>query len=158
MLEFGGNESARSFWGMVPSDTGLCIVFELFKGCAHALAVRFSHPIISADEGRQRNGLRSGKRSVPSGPMLHRLNGFSVGILVLVRRSLSNKLFARFRVLSLTELSKILRRNCSAKAELCSKLPLPLASDHTALRPIVLLLGREFLLVIGLCLARRQGL
>ncbi len=50
VLEFGGNEFACCLRRMVPADSGLRIVFELFKGGADALAVRFSHPIISADQ------------------------------------------------------------------------------------------------------------
>src|SRR6185437_14127577 len=103
---------------MVPADAGLRIVFELFKGGADTLAVRFSHPIISADKCCQRNRLWSGKCSVPYGSMLHCLDGFSSGILVLVGRSLSNKLFTCLRVLALAELAKILCRNCTGKPEL----------------------------------------
>jgi hypothetical protein len=46
--------------------------------------------------------------------MLHRLDGLAVRILVFVRRSLANKLFACLRVLALTELGKILTRNRTA--------------------------------------------
>src|SRR5438552_6487485 len=99
VFEFGGDEFAGSLRRMVPADTGLRIVFELFKGCADALAVRFSHPIISADKRCQRNRLWGGEGSVPSGPMLHCLDRLSVSILVLVGRSLSDKLFACLRVL-----------------------------------------------------------
>jgi hypothetical protein len=115
MLEFSSDEFARSLWRMVPSDAGLRIVLELFKGCGDALSVRLTHPIIASHESRQRNRLWGGKGSVPSGPMLHCLNGFSFGILVLVGRSLSNKLFACLRVLPLAELSKILSRNSTGK-------------------------------------------
>jgi hypothetical protein len=118
---------------MVPSDTGLCIVFELIKGRADAVAMRFSHAIIPTDKCRQRNGLRSGKRGVPSGSMLHCLDGLSIGILVLVGRSLSNKLFACLRVPALAELSKILCRNRTGKPELCSETALPLARGRTPL-------------------------
>ena len=68
VLEFGGDEFARSLWRMVPADAGLRIVFELFKGCGDALAVRLTHTIIASDKSGQRNGLWSGKGSVPSGP------------------------------------------------------------------------------------------
>jgi hypothetical protein len=65
--------------------------------------------------------------------MIHCLDGLSGGILVLVRRLLSNKLFARFRVLSLAELSKTLSGNRTGNAGPCSETALPLASDHTPL-------------------------
>ena len=116
VLEFGGDEFARSLWRMVPADAGLRIVLELFKGCGDALSVRLTHTIIASHKSRQRNRLWGGKGSVPSGPVLHCLYGLSVGILVLVGRSLSNKLFACLRVLPLAELSKILSGNRTGKA------------------------------------------
>src|SRR6266478_4257764 len=133
VFEFGDNEIACGLGRMVPANAGLGIVLQLFKGCADALAVLQTHPIIASDKSCQRNRLWGGKGSVPSGPMLHCLDGLSVGILVLVGRSLSNKLFARFRVLSLAELSKILSGNRTGKAELCSKPALLLTCNHTPL-------------------------
>ena len=133
VLKFGGDEFARSLWRMVPADAGLRIVLELFKGCGDALSVRLTHTIIASPKSRQRNRLWGGKGSVPSGPVLHCLYRLSVGTLVLVGRSLSNKLFACLRVLALAELSKILCRNRTGKPELCSETPLPLARDHTPL-------------------------
>ena len=118
-----------------------------------ALSVRLTDTIIAADKRRQRDRFGRGKGSIPSGPVLHRLDGLSVGILIFVGRSLSNKLFAGLWVLALAELSKVLGRNRTGKAELRGQTPLPLARDYTSLRPIVLFLRREFLLVIGLRLA-----
>src|SRR5216683_4148608 len=53
MLEFGGDEFARSLLRMVPADASLRIVLELFKGCADAFAVRLTHPIIASDKSCQ---------------------------------------------------------------------------------------------------------
>ena len=158
MLEFGGDEFAGGLRWMVPADARLRVVLELFEGDADALAVRLAHPVIAADQSRQRNRFWRGKGRVPSGAMLHRLDGLAVGVLVFVGRSLANKLFACLRVLALAELRKILGRNRTGKAELCGETALPLARDHAALRPVILLLGREFLLVIGLRLAGGQRL
>ena len=85
--------------------------------------------------------------------MLHRLDGFAVRILVFVGRSLANKLFAGLRMLALAELGEILGGDRSGKTKLRGETALPLAGNHAALRPIVLLLGSEFLLVIALRLA-----
>src|ERR1700739_2565197 len=116
VLKFGGDEFPGSLGRMVPADAGLRIVLELFKGCGDTLPVRLTHTIIASHESRQRNRLWSGKGSVPSGPVLHCLYGLSVGILVLVGRSLSNKLFPCLRVLPLAELFKILSGNCTGNA------------------------------------------
>ena len=62
------------------------------------------------------------------------------------------------RVLALAQLGKIVSRNRTVKSQVCSKTALPLPSNDTALRPIVLLLCSELLLVIALCLAGRQRL
>ena len=53
VFEFGGNEFARCLRRVVSADTGLHIVFQLFKGCADALAVRLTYPIITADQSCQ---------------------------------------------------------------------------------------------------------
>jgi hypothetical protein len=57
VLEFGGNEFARGLGATVSADTGVRIVFELFQGCADAIAVRLTHLIIASDKSCQRNRL-----------------------------------------------------------------------------------------------------
>jgi hypothetical protein len=116
VFKFGGDEFARSLWRMVPADAGLRIVLELFKGCGDALSVRITHAIIASHKSRQRNRFWGGKGSIPPGPVLHCLYGLSVVTLILVGRSLSNKLFACRRVLPLAEPSKILSGNRTGKA------------------------------------------
>src|SRR5580700_7851205 len=61
-------------------------------------------------------------------------------------------------MLALAEFRKILGRDHPGKAELAGQTALPFARDGAALRPIVLLLCSEFLLVVGLRLASRERL
>ena len=61
-------------------------------------------------------------------------------------------------MLALAEPGKVLGGDRSGKAKLACQLALPLAGDDAALRPIVLFLGGEFLLVVVLRLARRKRL
>jgi len=82
--------------------------------------------------------------------MLHRLDCLAIGILVLIRSALANKLLAGDRMLALAEFGKVLGGNGPGEAELRSKPALPLARNHTALRPIILLPGGELLRVIAL--------
>jgi hypothetical protein len=61
-------------------------------------------------------------------------------------------------VLALTQLGKVLGGDCSSKTELRSKAALPFARNHALLRPVVLLLRGEFLLVVAPGLTRRERL
>ena len=85
--------------------------------------------------------------------MLHGRDGLAFGVLIFIRGSLPNKLLAGLRMLTLAEFREVLGRDGPGKTELRGQAPLPFACDDAALRPIVLLLGSEFLLVVGLCLA-----
>jgi hypothetical protein len=53
VLELRCNELSCRFGRVVPADSGLRIVFELFNGCADALAVRLTHPMIASDKSCQ---------------------------------------------------------------------------------------------------------
>jgi hypothetical protein len=53
------------------ADAGLRVVFELLKGDAHTLAVRFTHTIILADKCGERDGFGRGERGIPPGAVLH---------------------------------------------------------------------------------------
>ena len=61
-------------------------------------------------------------------------------------------------MLPLAEFREVLGRDGSGKAELAGHSALPFARDDAALRPIVLLLCSELLLVVGLRLASRERL
>jgi hypothetical protein len=62
------------------------------------------------------------------------------------------------RVLAFTEAGEVLGVNGSGKAVFLGQLPLPLSENGVALLPIVLLGGGEFFGVVGLGLARAEGL
>src|ERR1035441_7866345 len=70
-----------------------------------------------------------------------------------MRRSLSHKLLSGLWMLALAEFCKVVGGDHPGKAELPGHAALPFARDDAALRPIVLLLGGELLLVVALCLA-----
>ena len=120
--------------------------------------MRFADSLIAANERRKRDRLGSGESCIPPGSVLHRLDGLAVCILVFIRRSLSHQLLAALRVLALAEFREVLRRHCTRKSELSGETALPLACDDSALRPVVLLLRGELLLVVGLRLASGEWL
>ena len=64
-----------------------------------------------------------------------------------------HKLRSGLWMLALAEFREVLGRNCPGKSEAFRQSPLPFASDDALLRPLVLLLRSEFLLVVGLRLA-----
>jgi hypothetical protein len=158
VLELGGDKLACGLGRMIAADAGLRVVFELVEGNADALAVRFADALIATDKRGERDRFGRGKGRIPPGPVLHRLDGLAVGILIFVRRSLPHKLVAGLWMLALAEFRKVLGRHRSGKAELPGQSALPFACYHAALRPIVLLLGGELLLVVGLRLARGKRL
>ena len=90
--------------------------------------------------------------------MLHRLDSFPVCILILMRRSLPYKLLGGLWMLALAEFREVFGRDGFGKAELLGEAALPLPCCDSALRPIVLLLRGEFLLVVALRLARGEWL
>ena len=69
-----------------------------------------------------------------------------------------HKLLAGLWMLALAEFREVLGRDSSGKAELLGQSALPFARDDAALRPIVLLLRGELLLVVGLRLASGEWL
>jgi hypothetical protein len=158
VLELGGHEFACCLGRMVPANARLRELFQLFERDADTVTVRLTYAVIAAYQSRQRHRFRSGESCVPPGAMLHRLDGLAVRILVFVRRSLANQLFACLRVLALTEVGKILSRNRTGKPQVCCETALPLAGNDAALRPIILLPRCELLLVVALCLAGGQRL
>src|SRR6266705_2340532 len=143
---------------MIPADAGLSVVFQLVEGNADAFPVRFADALIAANKRGERDGFRRGKGGIPPGPVLHRLDALAFCILILVRRSLPHQLLSGLWMLALAEFREVLGRDDSGKAELPGHTALPFARDHAALRPIVLLLCSELLLVVGLRLASRERL
>src|ERR1019366_6752615 len=153
VFELCGDKLARSLGWMVAADAGLRVVFELVKGNANALPMRFADTFIATDKRRYRDGFWGGKRRIPASPVLHRLDVLAVGVLIFIGRSLPHKLLSGLRMLALAEFCEVLGRDGPGEAELRGQSPLPFASDDALLRPIVLLLRSELLLVVGLCLA-----
>ena len=153
MLELSGDKSARSLRWMIAADASLRVVFELFEGNTYALPMCFAYTLIAADKCGQRDRFRRGKGRIPPGSVLHRLDGLAVGILIFIGRSLAHKLLARLWMLALAEFREVLSGDHPGQTELSGQSPLPFARDDAALRPIVLLLRGELLLVVGLCLA-----
>ena len=158
VLKLGGDKLARGLGRMIAADAGLRVVFELVEGNADALPVRFADTLIAADKRGERDGFGRGKGRIPPGSVLHRLDGLAVGILIFIGRSLSHKLLAGLWMLALAEFREVLGRDGPGKAELLGQSPLPFARDDAALRPIVLLLRGELLLVVGLRLASGERL
>ena len=108
VLELGGDKLARGLGRMIAADAGLRVVFELVKGNADALAVRFTDAVIAADQRGERDGFGRGKGRIPSGAVLHRLDGLAIGILIFIGRSLPDKLLSGLRMLALAEFRKVL--------------------------------------------------
>ena len=94
VLELRGNELGRGFRRMVPADACLRVMFKLLKRDLHALSMGHANTVIAAHQRGERDGFGCGKRRIPPGAMLHRLDGLAIGILVFVGRTLANKLLA----------------------------------------------------------------
>jgi hypothetical protein len=84
VLKLGGDKLARSLGRMVAADAGLCVAFELVKGNADALPMRFADALVTTHKSGERYRFRSGKGGIPSGPVLHGLDGLSLSILILI--------------------------------------------------------------------------
>src|SRR5665213_4234825 len=158
MLELCHDELAGSFGGMIAADASLRVTLQLRKGDGHGLPVGFADTVIAANKGGQRHRLGSRKGSVPSCPVLHRLDGSSVCGGVLLGLSVLDQLLGGMGILPLAQTSEVLAVNGSGEAVLLGQLSLPLSENAVALLPIVLLGGGEFLGVIGLGLAGANGL
>src|SRR5208283_2171974 len=110
------------------------------------------------DKRGERDRFGRGKSRIPAGAVLHRLDGLAVGILIFIRRSLAHKLLSGLWMLALAEFRKVIGRDRPGEAELPGQSPLPFACDHAALRPVVLFLRGELLLVVALRLASGEWL
>jgi hypothetical protein len=158
MFKFRGDEPARGLRRMIPADSGLRIVFKLVEGNSDALPMRFPDALVAANKRGERYRFGRGKGRIPPGSVLHRLDGLAFGILIFIGRSLAHQLLSGLWMLSLAEFREVLGRDGPGKAELPGQSPLPFACYDAALRPIVLLLRGELLLVVGLCLAGGERL
>src|SRR5208283_2110513 len=148
VLKLGDDKFAGGLGRMIAADAGLRVVFELVEGNADALPVRFADTLIAADQRRERNRFGRGKGRIPSGPVLHRLDGLAVGVLIFIRRSLPHKLLAGLWMLPLAEFREVPGGDRPGKAKLPGQVALPFACDDAALRPVVLFFRSELLLVV----------
>jgi hypothetical protein len=153
VLELRDDKPACGLGWMIAADPGLRVVFELVEGNSDAVTVRFADTVVAADKGSERHRFGRGEGRIPSGAVLHRLDGLALCILVFIRRSLPDKLLSGLWMLALAEFCKVLGRDRPDKAELPGQMALPFARDDATLRPIILLLRSELLLVVGLRLA-----
>jgi hypothetical protein len=108
---------------MVAADAGLRRVFELIKGNADGLAVRFAGTLIAAGKRGEQDRLGRGQGRIPTGSVLHCLDGLAVGILILIRRSLPHELLAGLRMLALAEPCEVFGRHSPGKAEMPASRP-----------------------------------
>src|ERR1022692_3317720 len=90
VLKLGGDKLARGLRRMIAADAGLRVVFELVKGNVDAVPVRFADTLIAADKRGERDRFGRGKGRIPPGSVLHCLDGLALGILIFIRRSLSD--------------------------------------------------------------------
>ena len=152
MLELRSDELPRCLCRVIAADAGLRIALQLVQPTltASRFTVRLTHAVIAADKRRERYGLWSGKRGIPSGPVLYRCDGLSVRGLVLMLLPVLDKLLAGLRVLAFTQARKFLRANRSREAESPGQPAMPLALNAVALRPIVLFGNRELFFMVGL--------
>ena len=104
--------------GVVAADPRLRVALQLVEGGGDGLPVGFSHPLIAADERRQRNGFGCGEGRIPTGPMLDRLDGVSVCGRVSLPAAMTHQLLAGMRVLAFAQPGKVLRVDRPGKAEL----------------------------------------
>jgi hypothetical protein len=150
VLELRSDEFGRCLGWMIPTDPCLRVKLKLFKSQVHAFAVGVTNTRIPADKCGKRDGFRRGKGGIPPGAMLHCLHDLPVRPLVLIGGALTNQLLASRRMLALAQLGKVLGGDCSSKTELRSKAALPFAGNRALLRPVILFLRGEFLLVVAL--------
>ncbi len=118
VLKLGGDKLARSLGRMVAADAGLCVAFELVKGNADALPMRFADALIATHKSSERDRFRSGKGGIPTSPVLHRLDGLAFSILIFIGRSLAHQLFARLWMLAQAKIREVLGRDRPGKSEL----------------------------------------
>src|ERR1700722_1525176 len=71
VLEGCRNKFAGCLWRVDIADAGLRVLLQLIECHANAFSMRFSHALIAAHKGSERNTLGSRKGSVPTGAMLH---------------------------------------------------------------------------------------
>ena len=85
VLKLGCNEFGCRLRRVVAAYTRLCVMLKLLQSNARTFTVGNAHIVIAADKRCERYGLGSGKSRIPSGAMLHCLDGMAIRILIYVR-------------------------------------------------------------------------
>ena len=78
---------------------------------ADAFPMRLSHTLIAADKGGERNRLRRGERSIPTGAVLHARHFLAEFALVGFGNLMANELRFRVRVLAFGQPGEVLIAN-----------------------------------------------
>ena len=100
VLEGGGNKSSRRFRRVVAANARLSIVLKLVESESDGLPVGLPNLVITANEGRQRDGFRSGKGGIPTCAMLNGCHSPPVFGLIFMDGAVTDQLFAGRRVLA----------------------------------------------------------
>lgn len=109
MLELCNQKSARRFRGMVAANTSLGVALQLLKRCRNGIAMSVADPVIAADERRELDRFRCGKRCIPPGPVFDGPHGRTVLFGILLGRSVPHELFAAVWVLAFAQAGKLQR-------------------------------------------------
>ena len=84
MLELRRDELARCLCLVVAADPRLRVPLQFGKGGNDGGSVRLAYPVVSSNQSRERNGLRSGEGRIPPGPVLDCLRRRSVHVRVFL--------------------------------------------------------------------------
>src|SRR5205814_1579841 len=124
----------------------------------HALSVSNFDSFVIANERRQRNRFRRAEGRIPTRSMFTCRDLFAIVVDCLPRRNKANELFASVRVLTGDEPLILFARYFADQTPLLGQTTYPVSVYLPALAVVVFLLVGVILLVIGLGLARRQGI
>ena len=158
MLKLRGNPFAGCLCWMVSADAGLNIFLQFVESDVNGLPMGFTYPLVSANQGRQRDTLGRAERRVPTSPVFHRANGIALTVHVLIRCPLPNEGFPSERMLPVGESCEVVLLHFAFQAPLCRHPAVPFASDLLALGVVVVLGVREFPLVVGMRLSGAERL
>src|SRR5581483_12491152 len=84
MLELRRDKPPSRLGRMVAPDPGLRVFFQFIQGDVDGLAVCLTYAVIATYESCQRDGLRGGKGSIPTGTMLDRRDHLSLCVAVFM--------------------------------------------------------------------------
>ena len=89
-----------------------CVYFSnSIERHADALPMRLSYALIAADKGSERNRLRRGERSIPTGAMLHARHFLAEFSLIGFGNLMANELRFRVRMLAFGQTREVLIAN-----------------------------------------------